>query len=106
MEITSLNKPPRLKRVEGILQAVQRYFPEYQLPAVKEAKVWSGFRPCSADGLPYIGKSKRYHNLLFATGHAMVGMSLGAGTGQLISELANEQQPSMDLRPFDPERFN
>ncbi|GAB2661160.1 FAD-dependent oxidoreductase [Flavihumibacter cheonanensis] len=106
MEITSLNKPPRLSRVEGILNAVQRYFPDFQLPRAEEANVWYGFRPCSADGLPYIGRSSSYKNLLFATGHAMVGMSLGAGTGQLISELANEEKPSMDLRPFDPERFN
>ncbi|KYP14939.1 FAD-dependent oxidoreductase [Flavihumibacter sp. CACIAM 22H1] len=105
MEITSLNQPPRLKRVEGILNAVQRYFPDFQLPSVQEATVWSGFRPCSADGLPYIGRSSKWNNLLIATGHAMVGMSLGAGTGQLISELANEQTPSMDLSPFNPERF-
>ncbi|WP_290793616.1 NAD(P)/FAD-dependent oxidoreductase [Flavihumibacter sp. UBA7668] len=105
MEITSLNQPPRLKRVEGILNAVQRYFPDFKLPAVKDANVWSGFRPCSADGLPYIGRSSKWNNLLIATGHAMVGMSLGAGTGQLISELANEQPVSMDLSPFHPERF-
>lgn len=105
MEITSLNKAPRLSRVEGILNAVQRYFPDFQLPTASEARVWSGFRPCSADGLPYIGRSRTYENLLIATGHAMIGMSLGAGTGQLIGELANEQTSSMDLSPFQPERF-
>lgn len=106
MEITSLNRPPRLKRVEGILDAVQRYFPDFQLPTVDQANIWYGYRPCSADGLPYIGRSKKWNNLLIATGHAMVGMSLGAGTGQLISELANEQTPSLELQPFDPERYD
>ncbi len=106
MEITSLNKPPRLKRVEGILNAVQRYFPDFQLPRIDQANIWYGYRPCSADGLPYIGRSKKWNNLLIATGHAMVGMSLGAGTGQLISELANEQTPSLELQPFDPERYD
>jgi D-amino-acid dehydrogenase len=36
----------------------------------------------------------------------MVGLSLGAGTGKLVAELANEQTPEMDLSPFHPERFN
>jgi len=105
MEITSLNRPPRLKRVEGILDAVQRYFPDFKLPKASEAPVWWGFRPCSADGLPYIGRSREFKNLLIGTGHSMIGMSTGPGTGQLLSELANESRPSMDLRPFDPQRF-
>jgi D-amino-acid dehydrogenase len=35
----------------------------------------------------------------------MLGLSLGAGTGKLVSELANEQTLSMDITPFAPERF-
>ncbi len=38
--------------------------------------VWHGLRPCSPDGLPYIGRSGRYENLTLATGHAMLGLSL------------------------------
>lgn len=106
MEITSLNKPPRLKRVEGILAAVKQYFPDFILPKAEDAPVWYGYRPCSADGLPYIGRSNKWQNLLIGTGHAMIGMSLGAGTGLLLSELANETQPSIDLTPFAPERFS
>lgn len=106
MEITSTNQPPRMNRVKGIIEAVGRYLPDFTIPMPAEKDVWYGFRPCSADGLPYIGRSKTVPNLIVATGHAMVGMSLGAGTGKLVAEIANETKPSVDLNPYLPERFN
>jgi D-amino-acid dehydrogenase len=33
-----------------------------------EEDVWYGFRPCTPDGLPYIGYSKRVSNVLIAGG--------------------------------------
>lgn len=104
MEITSIKTPPRYKRVEGILEAVERYLPEFKIPTPPADKIWYGYRPCSADGLPYIGKVK--DNVIIASGHAMVGLSLGAGTGKLVSEIANSQKPSLDITPYDPARFS
>jgi D-amino-acid dehydrogenase len=106
MEITSVNKPPRMNRVKGILNAVKRFYPEFDIPVPSAEKVWYGYRPCSADGLPYIGKVKNWNNVVIATGHAMLGLSLGAGTGKLVSELVNKETSSMDISMFDPERFN
>lgn len=106
MEITSTKTPPRMIRVEGLLQAVKRFYPEFDVPMPSADKIWYGFRPCSADGLPYLGKSYKWDNLVIATGHSMIGMSLGAGTGKLVSEVLLEQPLSMDIRPFDPDRFS
>ena len=106
MEITSTQTPPRLNRVEGLLQAVQRFFPEFKVPVPALDKIWYGYRPCSADGLPYIGRNNQWNNLVMATGHSMLGLSLGAGTGKLVSEIINEEKTSMDIRPFDPNRFD
>ena len=106
MEITSINKAPRMNRVKGILNAVKRFYPEFDIPMPSAENVWYGYRPCSADGLPYIGKVKKWDNLVIATGHAMIGLSLGAGTGKLVSELVNNEKTSMDIGMFDPERFN
>lgn len=105
MEITSVTTPPRLKRVQGILDAVKRFFPEFDVPMPAPEKIWYGYRPCSADGLPYLGKTRKYRNLVIATGHSMLGLSLGAGTGKLVAELVNEEPTSMDIRPFAVERF-
>ncbi|MFI5154724.1 MAG: NAD(P)/FAD-dependent oxidoreductase [Chitinophagales bacterium] len=105
MEITSVNRPPRYERVQGILDTVQRYFPDFVQPLPSPEKIWFGFRPCSADGLPYIGRTGRYKNLVLATGHAMLGLSLGAGTGKLVGEIIDGQIPSMDINPFRVDRF-
>ena len=106
MEITPTGTPPRMNRVKGILDAVKTFFPDFnvQMPEINE--VWYGYRPCSADGLPYIGRLKKNRNVIVATGHAMVGLTFGAGTGKLVAELLNEQETSMDMKPFAPERFS
>jgi D-amino-acid dehydrogenase len=105
MEITSTSTPPRYSRVQGILNAVRRFFPEFDVPMPPKEKVWYGYRPCSADGLPYIGRIRRYNNVVVATGHSMLGLSLGAGTGRLVGELVDERPASIDMKPFAVERF-
>jgi D-amino-acid dehydrogenase len=105
MEVVSTKTPVRHKRVEGIIKAVKSFLPEFDIPMPEAGKIWSGFRPCSADGLPYIGRVKNYKNVVVATGHAMLGLSLGAGTGKLVSELVDEVKTSVDLKPFAVERF-
>jgi D-amino-acid dehydrogenase len=106
MEITSHKTPPRMNRVQGILDAVKRFYPEFDVPLPPKEKVWYGYRPCSADGLPYIGRIKKYSNVTVATGHSMLGLSLGAGTGKLVDEIVNNKTLSMDTRPFSVERFS
>jgi len=106
MEITSTNTPPRYARVQGILNAVKRFFPEFDVPMPPVEKIWYGYRPCSADGLPYIGRIKKYNNVVIATGHSMLGLSLGAGSGLLVRELVDGVKPSIDLAPFAVERFD
>ena len=94
-----------MNRVQGILDAVKRYYPDFDVPMPTMDKVWYGYRPCSADGLPYIGRAKKLKNLVIATGHSMLGLSLGAGTGKLVGEIINNQPTSMNLTPFNVERF-
>ncbi len=106
MEITSTKTPPRINRVEGLLNAVKRYYPEFDIAVPPVEKIWYGFRPCSADGLPYLGRTNKWNNVVIATGHAMLGLSLGAASGKLVAELVNEEKLSMDIEPFNPNRFD
>lgn len=106
MEITSHKTPPRMNRVQGVLDAVQRFYPDFDVPLPAKENIWYGYRPCSADGLPYIGRIKKYNNVTVATGHSMLGLSLGAGTGKLVNEIIAGKQPTMDLKPFAVERFS
>lgn len=106
MEIAGVNHSINMRRVKGIFDSITRYYPEMKVSMPARETVWHGLRPCSPDGLPYIGRSKRRTNLIFATGHAMMGLSLAPGTGKLVSELALETKPGVDLRAFDPERYD
>ena len=69
-----------------------------------EEKAACGLRPVTPDGLPYIGRVSHWKNLSLATGHAMMGWSLGPATGKLIAEIVGEQRASLDLTPFSPGR--
>jgi D-amino-acid dehydrogenase len=69
-------------------------------------EIWRGLRPCTPDGLPLVGRPRRYDNVVMAAGHAMVGMSMGPATGKLVAQLAGGVAPPPDVRLLDPDRFN
>lgn len=62
-------------------------------------------RPFASDGLPIIGKSTRYSNLYFATGHFRNGFSLAPVTAQIISDLLTKGESPLDISPYSPSRF-
>lgn len=105
MEITGVDHRISMNRVKGIVEAIPNYYPAMKVAVPEKEKVWHGLRPCSPDGLPYIGRSQRIKNLVVATGHSMMGLSLGPGTGKLIQEIVDRQSTSVAIELFDPERY-
>jgi D-amino-acid dehydrogenase len=106
LELGGINSDINMNRVKGITEAIPKYYPDLKVDLPKKENVWSGLRPCSPDGLPYIGRLKQKKNVIIATGHAMMGLSLGPATGKLVAEMVEEKSPSLSLTPFDPERFS
>lgn len=106
MEIAGLNQEINPVRLEGIINAAPRYYPEFRVDDFAGIKPWCGLRPCSPDGLPYIGRTRRYRNVAIATGHAMMGLSLGPVTGRLIADTLAGRKPSLDLTLLDPDRYS
>ncbi|WP_323028329.1 NAD(P)/FAD-dependent oxidoreductase [Gelidibacter japonicus] len=104
MEIGGINDKINKTRVNAIANAVTKYYPEIALTEIEKDDVASGLRPVSPDGLAYIGRSSKCSNLTIATGHAMLGWSMGTGTGKLVSELISEKSPSLNLDKFNPDR--
>ena len=98
LELSGLDTTPSARHLAGIERAVRAYI-ALDEPLSVEA-TWAGLRPTTPDGVPLIGVSPRHANLIVATGHAMLGLSLGPGTGQVVAELANGRSPSIDLRRF------
>lgn len=105
MEIAPVNNKVNMNRVEGIVESVPKYFSNIRLAMPKQEDVWYGFRPCSPDGLPYIGYSNKVNNLIIAGGHSMMGLSLGPATGKIVADLAGGKKPEMSIVAFDANRF-
>ncbi len=105
MEITGVDHTISMNRVKGIVDSIPNYYTEMKVALPEVKNVWHGLRPCSPDGLPYIGKSSKIKNLTIATGHSMMGLSQGPGTGKLVSEVVNQETTSVNLEVFSPQRF-
>ena len=93
------------RRVQGIIKSVPHYYPKFTAADFQNAPVWAGLRPCTPDGLPYIGRLSKHPNLIVATGHAMMGLSLGPITGKLVAQMLSGVPPSIDIALLNPERF-
>lgn len=106
MEIAPLNNKINLNRVEGIVASVPKYFPDLKLDMPDNRDIWYGFRPCSPDGLPYLGRPNKINNVIVAGGHAMMGLSLGPASGKVVADLANGENLKVDINKFNPQRFS
>lgn len=106
LEIAGTDQTVNMGRVRGIANGIQQYYPGMPVGLPAASSVWKGLRPCSPDGLPYIGRVRQFENLTIATGHGMMGVSLGPATGKLVAELIANQPLSLDTAPFRPDRFS
>jgi D-amino-acid dehydrogenase len=105
MELTGLDESVDAARVRGIVSAMTRYYLDFTAADFAGVGAWCGLRPCSPDGLPYVGRFSRYRNLSAATGHAMMGVSLGPVTGKLMAEILSDEKASLDISALRPDRY-
>ena len=92
-------------RMMAMLDEAPSYLPDLQTKNLELVEVWRGLRPCTPDGLPFLGRSDKYENLIVAAGHAIVGVSLSPITGKLVSQLLVGEESSLDLDAFSTNRF-
>jgi len=104
MEFSGINTIIRKERVRAISKAANNFYPELIISQEELSSAQSGMRPVTPDGLPYIGRCASIQNLVFATGHAMMGWSLGPATGKLVTEIVDDKKTSMDINAFTPLR--
>jgi D-amino-acid dehydrogenase len=104
LELTGRDLSVDRRRVDALFNAART-----RLAGVTSARirhVWRGLRPCTPDGLPIIGRTKRFENVVLATGHTMLGITLAPVTGMLAAEVIAGEEPSHDLAPMSPDRFS
>lgn len=102
-ELGRYDRTPSLQRLRQIEATVRS-----ALSIDAELKVlerWAGLRPTTPDGLPIVGPAPSWDNVTYATGHAMLGLSLGPATGRIVSQLVCGEPPDLDLALCSPARF-
>lgn len=105
MEIAGMDERIDARRVRGIVDSSIEYFPDFKARDFAGIRPWVGLRPCSPDGLPYLGRTKAWENLSIATAHAMLGLSLAPVTGSLMAQVLSDEKPVIDLAMLSPDRF-
>ena len=106
LELAGFDLSINMRRLQAILKAVSAYLPDFNPENLELIEIWRGLRPCSPDGLPYIGRHRRYDNVIIATGHGMKGISLAPVTGKLVAQLAAGEPPQIDLTTLSIHRFS
>lgn len=104
MEIAGINHNIRENRVNAIAHAATQYYSGLEIDLNDRKQAKCGLRPLSPDGLPFIGRHSSCSNLVLATGHSMMGWSLGPATGKLVTEIISNKKLSMPINKFSPER--
>ena len=104
MEICGNDLSINRTRLQGITESFCQFFPNFSPEDFSGIEPWSGLRPCSPDGLPYIGKHPQIDNLTIATGHSMLGLSLGPVTGQIVEQIISGTKTDIEIAKLRPER--
>ena len=103
LEISGMDDQVNPHKVNSILKAVPEYYPGMK---IKDAgPVWFGYRPCTPDGMPYIGPLQNDSAVIMATGHAMMGLSLAPVTGRIVKDMLAGISSGHALNKTEPSRF-
>jgi D-amino-acid dehydrogenase len=103
LELAGLDLSVDRRRVAAVLRAGREGLAG--LDGRRTIDVWRGLRPCSPDGLPIVGRPDGLENVVLATGHGMMGLTLAPVTARLVGEIVAAVEPSHDLAPLSPARF-
>ena len=101
-ELAHADAAPNWKRRDVIIEGSRALFPDLDDAG---ATRWMGPRPSTPDTLPIIGAHPAHPDVLFATGHGQLGLTLSAVTAEIAGELAVGRVPNFDLSSCRPDRF-
>lgn len=102
-EFAGLDGAPRYERADAMLQKASRFLPGLR---AEHTTRWMGCRPSMPDSRPVIGPAVTAPNVLYAFGHGHTGLTQAPGTARLVADMLLGRQPSIDMEPFSPARFN
>jgi D-amino-acid dehydrogenase len=101
-ELAGIATRPDYRLADNLMRSAKGLFPELR---TEGAKAWMRLRPSTPDSLPVIDRAPRQRNVYLAFGHGHKGFGTGAITAQLVRDLIDGSDPSVDLSPFRATRF-
>lgn len=104
LELGTSDPSLNARRLAALDLAAQRYLAGWR-PSARRTS-WAGLRPLLPDGLPAVGAIPGHHGLFIATGHGMLGMTLGPATAQALAPAMLGGRPALELAPFSIARFS
>ncbi len=75
------------------------------LRGLQALRTWTGFRPTTPDGRPYLGAVAGYRHVWVAAGHEGLGVTTAPGSARLLMDLFLGRQPAIDPAPYAPARL-
>lgn len=103
MEFSGYDESLNRVRLDALERGAAEFLHE-PVGATKQEE-WFGWRPMTWDDLPLIGRVPRARNLLLATGHGMMGISMSAVSGHLVADLICGRDPIIDPAIVEPTRL-
>jgi D-amino-acid dehydrogenase len=101
-ELGGLALPPNWKRAALLQAQAQRMFEGLD---ASRGEFWMGFRPSMPDSLPVIGPVPGDNRVFLAFGHGHLGVTFGAITARIVTDMIRGEKPPVDPQPYRADRF-
>jgi glycine/D-amino acid oxidase-like deaminating enzyme len=99
---TAVSTAASLPMVARMLARAIEFLPA--LSQLQALRVWTGFRPTTTDGKPYLGPVPDRRDVWVAAGHEGLGVTTALGSAQLLIDMMQEREPAIDPKPYLPAR--
>jgi D-amino-acid dehydrogenase len=103
MEFSGYSSSLDRKRIDKLISGAKDYLkhPTGQ-PLIEE---WTSLRPMTYDDMPVIDRAGHLKNLIIATGHGMLGLTLATGTGKTVCNMVLGRPVEININPYSMKRF-
>ena len=103
MEFSGYSDSLNPKRLSKLISGAEVFLKEpVGRPVIEE---WTSLRPMTYDDLPIIDRAPSRENLIIASGHGMLGLTLATGTGKIVCDMVYGNTPQINIAPFGISRF-
>ena len=102
-QFSDISKVCSAEILHQMVMRAMRYIP--RIADVPMIRAWTGFRPCTHDHLPVVGRDPFDDAIHWAVGHEGLGITTSLATAELIAHGILGTSPPIDPQPYLPNRM-